>query len=226
MRAVAYCRVSTEDQATDGLGLGAQQQAVQAYAAMRGFELVDVVVDPGVSAGKPFASREGGSRVLSLVQARKVDAVVALKLDRLFRDCRDCLEVTGQWERRGVALHLVDLGGQAVDTSTAAGKFFLTVLAAAGEMERNMICERTAAALQYKASKGECVGQVPYGYALALDGVQLEKEAAEQAVLTQMRGWREQGASIRRIADRLNAADTPARGRRWHKTTVGRLLAR
>lgn len=77
---------------------------------MRGLELFEVIIDAGVSAGKPLAAREGGRRVLELVRARKVNAVVALKLDRLFRNCADCLTVISGWDKAAVALHLVDLG--------------------------------------------------------------------------------------------------------------------
>ena len=92
--AVAYVRVSTEEQAVAGVSLEAQVAAVRAYALLRGLDLVDVVVDAGVSAGKPLADRAGGAVVLDLVKRRKVQAVIAVKLDRVFRNAGDCLTVT------------------------------------------------------------------------------------------------------------------------------------
>jgi len=83
---VGYVRVSTEEQAAEGVSLDAQEAALRAYSAMRGLTLVEVVIDAGVSAGKPLSSREGGRRVLDLVKRGKVGAVIAWKLDRLFRD--------------------------------------------------------------------------------------------------------------------------------------------
>ena len=73
-----------------------------------------------------------------------------LKLDRMFRNAGDCLATVEAWDRAGVALHVVDLGGNAIDTTSAAGRFMLVVLAGAAEMERNLIRERTKAALAVK----------------------------------------------------------------------------
>ncbi len=80
--------------------------------------LGEVIIDAGVAAGKLLASRAGGAKLLTLVKGKKVGAVVALKLDRLFRNCADCLSVVEGWDKAGVAVRLVDLGGQAVDTSS------------------------------------------------------------------------------------------------------------
>lgn len=200
---VGYVRVSTEEQSVEGVSLAAQEARLRAYCAMRGLELAEVVIDAGVSGYKALDVREGGRRVLDMVRSRKVSAVVALKLDRLFRNAADCLEVCGAWDRAGVALHLVDLGGQAVDTSSAMGRFFLTVMAGAAELERNQIAERTSTALQHKKSQNELVGTVPYGFRLAEDGVHVEPFEPEQAVLRMARDLRASGASLRQIAAEL-----------------------
>lgn len=224
--AIAYVRVSTEEQATEGVSVDAQIAAVRAYATLRGLELLDVVVDAGVSAGKPLADRAGGAVIVDAVKRRRVRAVVAVKLDRLFRNAGDCLTVTEGWDRMGVALHLVDMGGQAIDTSSAMGRFFLTVMAGAAEMERNLIRERTSSAMAHKRSKGELVGAVPYGFRLADDGVTLEADADEQHTLSLVAQLRADGMSVRAIVDALEARGVRARGARWHQTTVTRLLAR
>jgi DNA invertase Pin-like site-specific DNA recombinase len=150
--AIGYVRVSTEEQARDGISLDQQTQAVRAYARMRGLELADVIADEGISAGKSLSARPGGAAILVAVRRQDAGAVVAYKLDRLFRDCADCLTVTRTWDGLGAPLHLVDLGGQAVDTSSAMGRFFLTVMAGAAELEHNQIRERTSAAMRHKAA--------------------------------------------------------------------------
>lgn len=200
---VAYVRVSTEEQSLEGVSLEAQEARIRAYCAMRGLALTEVVIDAGVSGYKALEVREGGRRVLDMVRSRKVGAVVAVKLDRLFRNCADCLATCAAWDRAGVALHLVDLGGQAVDTSSAMGRFFLTVMAGAAELERNQIAERTSVALQHKKSKGELVGTVPYGYSLRADGVQLESCDSEQDVIQEARALHAHGLSLRAIASTL-----------------------
>ncbi len=224
VRAIAYIRVSTEEQVQLGVSLDAQERAVRCYCEMRGLELVEVIRDEGVSAGKPLATRAGGERVLSAVRRREASAVVAWKLDRLFRDCGDCLAVTRDWDKRSVSLHLVDLGGQAVDTASAMGRFFLTVMAGAAELERNQIRERTSAAMRHKADLGEYIGgEAPYGYRVA--GKLLAEDAAEQMVVALAAELRAAGLSYRRIAAELAARGlTPRRGGAWHPQTVANLL--
>ena len=198
-----YIRVSTEEQVRGGVSLDAQEATLRAYCTMRGLDLVELVVDAGVSAGAPLSTRPGGARVLELVRAGVVEGVVAAKLDRLFRDCGDCLAVTRAWDKRGVALHLVDMGGQTVDTSTAMGRFFLTVMAGAAELERGMVAERTSAAMQHVKSQGRRVGAVPYGFRLADDGRTLVADDREHAVLTTARELRSAGLSLRAVAAEL-----------------------
>ncbi|MCH9003026.1 MAG: recombinase family protein, partial [Planctomycetes bacterium] len=95
---------------------------------------------------------------MDALRQRRADSVVMLKLDRGFRNAGDCLTTVEQWERKGIALHVADLGGNAIDTTSAAGRFMLVVLAGAAEMERNLTRERTRAALAVKKSNVQRVG--------------------------------------------------------------------
>jgi len=227
MHAVLYIRVSTTEQATEGVSLEAQEARLRAYCTMRGLEVVEVVTDAGVSAGKALDAREGGRRVLELIGSGAAGAVVAYKLDRLFRDCADCLTVTREWDRTSVALHLVDLGGQTLDTSTAMGRFFLTVMAGAAELERGLVGERTKSALAHKRSKGEKTGgRVPYGWQLGADGKTLEPHAGEQELMAVGREYRDAGLSLRGIASRLEAHGLQSRsGRRFSAQGISTVLA-
>ena len=120
---VLYLRVSTQEQSMEGHSLPMQEARLRNYCAMRGLTIVDMLIDAGVSGGIALEDREGGQRMLALVKAGAVSHIVALKLDRLFRSCVDCLQTTEQWDKKGLALHLVDIGGQAVDSSSAMGRF-------------------------------------------------------------------------------------------------------
>jgi DNA invertase Pin-like site-specific DNA recombinase len=225
--AIAYIRVSTEEQATEGVSIDAQGEKVRAYATLRGLNLVDVVIDAGVSAGKPLADREGGRRVLDAIRSKRATAVVAVKLDRVFRDAADCLAVTREWDKRGVSFHILDMGGQSIDTSTAMGRMFLTMAAGFAELERNLIRERTASALQHKRSKGEYVGEVPFGCDLAADGKTLTPNSTEQEAINLMRELRSKGLSYRSIAAELDKTGIrPKKGNRWIHTSVRSALTR
>jgi len=82
-KSIGYTRVSTNEQAEEGISLEAQQERLHAYCILRGLELVQIVSDPGVSAGKPLVKREGGNYLLEQLAMGTVQHVIALKLDRL-----------------------------------------------------------------------------------------------------------------------------------------------
>jgi hypothetical protein len=86
-RTVAYLRVSTEKQADHGISLEAQRAKVIAYAALYDLELIDVIVDAGLSAST--LERDGLNRALAMLRAGKSDALLVVKLDRLTRSVRD-----------------------------------------------------------------------------------------------------------------------------------------
>ena len=136
--------------------------------------------------------------------------MIAYKLDRLFRDCADCLTVTAAWDKKAIALHLVDLGGQTLDTSSAMGRFFLTVMAGAAELERNLIRERTSEAMGYVKSQGHKTGgDVPYGYTVAADGKPWWLHEQEQAMLQAIRTARQHGYSQRQVVAELASKASP-----------------
>lgn len=225
MKVVGYVRVSTEEQALHGVSLDAQEDRIRAYAVAAGLEMVAVIREEGVSAGKPLASRPGGQALLALTAGKKVQHVVALKLDRLFRDAADCLNQTRAWDKAGIALHFVDMGGQALNTGSAMGRMFLTMTAAFAELERNLIAERTKTALQHKKAQG-CAysGVTPFGFE-AIAGL-LNPEPDEQNTLGIIRTMHETGASLRAIAGRLNDIGVSTRrGGAWKHSTVQGILA-
>ncbi len=226
MNAIGYVRCSTQEQVDSGLGLDVQAERIRAYCALKQLMLVRVITDAGVSGGKPLASRKGGAALLDAIQQLEAGAVVMFKLDRMFRNAGDCLTTVEGWERAGVALHVVDLGGNAIDTTSAAGRFMLTVLAGAAEMERNLVRERTTAALAVKRANGQRVGTIPYGFDLDDDGRMLVANETEQVVLAEIREKRSKGWTLQRIAADLSERGIATKkGRpRWSHQAVGYML--
>lgn len=153
----------------------------------------------------------------------KAAHVVVVKLDRLFRNASDCLTTVDQWEATGVALHLLDLGGQSMNTKTAMGRMMLVMAAGFAEMERNLIKERTGMALAHKKARREVYSPTPFGY--VREGDMLVESVSEGNALTRMESWRAEGMSYERIAERLNAEGVPTkRGGKWHGCTVRYIL--
>lgn len=93
------------------------------------------------------------------------------------------------------------------------------------QYERALIRARTKAALAVKRSRGEYVGSVPFGFRLAADGVHLESDAAEQAIVASVRGLAADGVSLRGIVARLAANGTKSRsGKPLALTQVARIV--
>ena len=214
-RVCIYVRVSTAEQVRSGLSLDSQVEKARAYCAFKGFTVVEVVEDAGVSGGIALARRPGGARVRELVEVGAVDAVIACKLDRLFRDAADCLAETKAWDAGGIALHLLDMG---IDTSSAVGRAFLTVAAGFAELEKNLIGERTSAALQAKKARGEALG-------VAGGRNKIGATDAEREIVAAVVKARAAGLSIREIAAELAAAGMRTRrGGEIQSTQVARIL--
>lgn len=239
--AIGYVRVSTEEQSRHGVSLAAQTERVKAYCVAAGLELERVISEEGVSAGKTLDTRPGGAELTSAIGFGIVTHVVALKLDRLFRNAEDALSQTRRWDKAGVALHIIDMGGASLNTSSAMGRMFLTMAAGFAELERNLISERTTAGLQHKKRHGKVYAAIPYGYSRSgsgktmsslksgseLVGDELAADPAEMAVLEQIQQWRTEGLTLRAIAGKLNAAEVPTKrgGKLWHASTVQSILS-
>jgi DNA invertase Pin-like site-specific DNA recombinase len=232
-KAVGYVRVSTIEQSREGVSLDAQRDAIVHYCAIRRFKLVEVCADEGVSGGTLLGDRPGGERALSLLGRRGATHIVGHKLDRLFRNTRDCLNMVERWNKDGVALHLIDMGGNSLDTKSATGELFLTMLAALGSFERKLAGERTRLAMSFKRDHHERTSlDPPYGWQLVggegptQRGATLAPVQEEQVAIELMCMARRDGLSLQQIVDALEASGCPHRGARWHVTSVRRILKR
>jgi DNA invertase Pin-like site-specific DNA recombinase len=220
-KAVAYVRASTGRQIISPKD---QRDKIEAYCTMAGLDLVEVIQEQGVSGGTKLAKRPEGARLDALLKAG-VCHIIALKLDRLFRNAADALKCTEDWESQGIHLHLVDMGGMSLNTGSSMGRMLLTMLAGFAEFERALISERTTAALQYKRARGQVYSKsAPYGFD-AVDGA-LIPNASEQRIVERMKAFRGEGESYASIANELNDESIPAKsGGLWHPFSIQSILA-
>jgi DNA invertase Pin-like site-specific DNA recombinase len=140
MTTYIYTRVSTQEQADSGLGLADQRVHCEAYCQLYGLTAPVLVTDAGLSAST--LDRPGLQSILGTIA--KGDALVVLKLDRLTRSVRDLCDTLAASSRDGWALHSVR---ERLDTSSATGRFFVTILGAIAQWERETIGERTRDAM-------------------------------------------------------------------------------
>ena len=202
MHAIGYIRVSTAGQAAEGVGLDAQRARIEAWCVANGYELRDVFTDAGVS-GKRADNRPGLQEALDAVTKSRGGALVVYSLSRLARSTKDAIAIAERLDKAGA--DLVSLS-ESIDTTNAAGKMVFRMLAVLAEFERDLVSERTKAALSVKRARGERLGgHMPYGYDAAADGATLIENSAEQAVIRDILVMRSQGTLLVRIAGQLTA---------------------
>jgi site-specific DNA recombinase len=218
MRTIGYVRVSTDKQAEQGVSLEAQAEKIRAMALVHDTNLLDIIVDGGESAKS--LQRPGMTRLLAMVDARQVEAVIVAKLDRLTRSVKDLCELLERFERRRGA----DLGCRIARYRFCRGPSGNQHHDRGDQWEREAIGERTRDALSHKRRNGERVGNLPYGYRLAEDRLHLQADAAEQAVLARV-GELRAGHTLRQIASRLNEQGLRTRrGSPWRLESVARVV--
>lgn len=215
--AIGYVRVSTEDQASEGVSLAAQREKIRAYCDLHGLKLLGLEADEGLS-GKRADNRPGLQEALKRTcQQRGVLVVYALS--RLARSTRDCINIAERIENCGADLASIT---EKIDTTSSMGRFFFRLMASLGELERDQISERTTAAMAHLRRSGRRISRhVPFGFQLAKDRRTLRDDPREQKTLRLIQLRRDKGCSYHKIAAELNAHQvSPKFGEHWHASSV------
>ncbi|MCZ4581920.1 MULTISPECIES: recombinase family protein [Gordonia] len=204
--AVAYLRVSTEEQATSGAGLAAQRAAIEAEATRRGLTIVEFFSDEGIS-GKAIANRPALAEAIAAVEAGQAESLMVAKLDRLSRSVADASRLLDQASRNGWRVLSADL---AVDQTTPAGEAAASMMIVFSQLERRLISQRTKDALAQKRAQGVRLGRPS----------ETPAEVTRRIVDAKARGL-----SLRAIAAELSEAGiATARGGMWRASTVKAVL--
>jgi DNA invertase Pin-like site-specific DNA recombinase len=224
MKLVGYLRVSTEEQAREGVSLGQQLRRLQAYCELHGHELVGDFADEGVSASIPLARRAGGAKMLAALKAGTAQGVVVIRLDRLFRDALDGLTFFRAAERTGATVHSIS---ELIDSSTPAGKLSLTIQLAAAQYERDLAVQRATECNAALREQGRVYGHVPYGCVAVGEGDErrLMRDPETWPVRDDAVEDMTNGISLRSVAAHLQARNipSPTGKRRWSPNTLREL---
>lgn len=224
-RFVAYIRVSTDQQAVEGVSLEAQRTRLAAYAEALDLDLVAVREDAGVSAKS--LDRPGLRAALADLDEGRATGVLVAKLDRLTRSVSDLGHLLDRYFSKRFELVSVS---DSIDTRTAAGRLVLNVLTSVGQWEREATCERTSEALRHLGSQGVRLGRTPLGLTRSRKRdqagrlrVMVDPEGA--AIAARIRELRSAGLTLRAIAAILTAEGYPTRrGGIWAAETVAVVL--
>ena len=227
MKVIAYLRVSTERQARDGYGLADQEKQIRAWCRANGCRLARLVTDEGKSGTLEATERPGLLDVLKAVRDGQAEGVIMRDLDRIARTLTVQEAVLAQlWRLGGHAFVVTSPDEVPQDDPDDPMRTAMRQMAGVfAQLERAMLAKRMRNGRAAKAEAGGyAYGGPPYGQ--RADGGQLVPDEAEQAVLARMRAMRDEGASLRDIADALNAEGIRARRGPWHPQTVARALGR
>lgn len=221
MKTILYIRVSTTQQVNDGISLEAQEQRLIQYCEFNGLEVVGILKDEGLSGSN--ANREGYRKLMDMVKTKEIDAVAVYSLSRFARNTVEVLKSIELMNKNNIQFHSLT---EKIDTTSPTGRFFLTTLAALGQLEREQISERTKDALAHKKSKGERTGGIPFGYELDEDGIHLIENQREQSIISIVLSLKELGYSYRNIAKELENRGLKNKTHRikWSATQIFRIL--
>ncbi len=160
MNAVIYCRVSTEEQATEGYSLLAQEEACRIFATRHGYHVDRVFVEPGASA--KTVNRPALQQLLTYCTKnhKSTNAVIVYKLDRLSRNMVDYTTLIACFSRLNMVLHSAT---EPLDES-AAGKLMKNVIASLAQFDNDMKGERTKSGIRQALKEGRWPFHAPIGY--------------------------------------------------------------
>jgi site-specific DNA recombinase len=220
--AVTYRRVSSADQRDHGYGLDAQARVLGEFVQREGLTVVGEFADPGVSGTVPLEDRPGLSAGLDTALRTGAGALVVARHDRLARETLQALLIERAFADAGVRILYADGSNGESDTD----HFTRTVLHAAAEQAKRETVRRLRAGRDAKREhdpQAYVGGRPPFGYRADPETRELVIDPDAASVVRLIFDLARRGQSVRSIASHLDAER--AGGRRWHPTSVARVLS-
>lgn len=219
LRTVGYIRVSTKKQEQYGGSIDAQHDMIQKYCEMYDLELVGCLQD--ASSAKAIKSRPAMLELLELCRGGSVDAFVTCKIDRMFRNTIEGLQTADEFEKLGVSMFFIEMGGTSADVTTARGRRIFAYELIDAECERMRTGERTKAVLRHKRETGDQhAAHAPFGWHF-LHGKTFPHEQEQQALKLIWQSSHE-GMGLTAITNALSASKHKTRGGKmiWAPSTI------
>lgn len=159
VKAAIYIRVSTEEQAKEGISLAAQEERAKAFCVAKGWGVFKVYRDRGFSAGS--MKRPALKQLMNDAEAKKYRVVVVYKIDRFSRQLKDLILTLDELRQHAINFSSVT---EQIDTTTAMGVAFFQMIGIFAQLERGMVKERVEMAFDKKINAGEALNRAPMGY--------------------------------------------------------------
>jgi site-specific DNA recombinase len=195
-----YCRVSTEEQASEGYSITAQLQTLRQYAHLYGWQIAEEYVDEGIS-GKDIKGRPAMQSMILDVEKAKFQAVLVWKISRLSRNMLDTLVLLDKFDEYDVKFISYS---ENFDTSSPIGKLVVQLMASIAEMERNTLSENVKLGMTQRAKEGSWNGGLIFGY----DSIEKELvvNPKEAEILQLIFTLYADGNGLKAIVNQLNKA--------------------
>jgi len=158
-RVAIYSRVSTEEQAKEGLSVEAQIDKCKSFCDAREWEIFKVYKDAGFSAGT--LNRPALELLLRDAQEKKFDIILVYKIDRFSRKLKDLITILEDLKTENINFTSVT---EQIDTTSAMGEAFFQIIGVFAQLERGMVKERVQLSFDRKINLGEALYRAPFGY--------------------------------------------------------------
>jgi site-specific DNA recombinase len=154
-----YVRVSTEEQAKEGISIDAQIDRCRSFCKARGWKVFKIYTDAGYSAGT--LDRPGLKNLIDDINGKRLNILLVYKIDRFSRKLKDLISMLEDLKSKGVNFTSVT---EQIDTTTAMGEAFFQIIGVFAQLERGMVKERVELAFSKKIDDGEALHRAPMGY--------------------------------------------------------------
>ncbi len=219
MKVIGYARLSSLSE--ESTSIARQREIITLTASTRGWQLVDIIEDGGVSASKARLDRPGLARVRASIAAGDADAVVVWRLDRMARSVVDFGTLLDE------GLQIVS-ATEPLDTTSSMGRAMAEILQVFAAMESRAISARVSNSFEYLRKEGRFPGgRVPYGYWPAPNpdgaGRVLRVHPPESALVREIAERILGGESLTKIVDDLRSRDLATGGSEFRRAEMAAL---
>ena len=212
-----YMRVSTEDQAREGFSLPEQKERLESFCKFKGYEIIDYYQDAGISA-KTGNHRPEFERLKDDIKAKRINTIVALKLDRITRSIYD-------WENLMTFLDendaYLDCVNDEINTTSANGKMISRLLMSVSQNEIERTSERTKVGLAGAIKCGHIPHIAPLGY--KHEDKKLVIDYATKDVIVRIFDLYYNGYSYQKISNLFNEEKVLGKDN-WRDSTIVTIL--
>ena len=212
-----YMRVSTEDQSKEGFSLPEQKERLESFCKFKGYEIVEYYQDAGLSA-KTGNHRPEFERLKNDIKSKKINTIVALKLDRITRSIYD-------WENLMTFLDendaYLDCVNDEINTTTANGKMISRLLMSVSQNEIERTSERTKIGMAGAIKSGHIPHQAPLGY--KHEDKKLVIDYSTKDIVIRIFDLYYNGLSYKKISNLFNEEKVLGRDN-WRDTTITTIL--